>query len=206
MKQEIKKSEQAKYRMVEAIGKCMKRYSVESITVDQIAREAGLSRQTFYRHFRDKYDLINWHFDRLLLESFDQMGSGRTVREGLERKFAFIEAEHVFFYAAFKNDDQNNLKTHDFEMILDFYRELIQKKGGEPTQDILHLLEMYCQASVYMTVQWVLGKLSVTAGELVDLMIDAIPEKVRDLFVGLRILDSCDSRPMERPAAELARK
>ena len=185
----IGKNDRAKYRMVEAIGKCMKRYPVEDITVDQIAREAGLSRQTFYRHFRDKYDLINWYFDKLLLESFDQMGSGRTVREGLERKFAFIEAERLFFYAAFKNDDQNNLKTHDFEMIYAFYQNLVREKGGSLTDDQLHLLEMYCQASVYMTVQWVLRKLKVTEGELVDLMIDATPEKIRALFLELGILD-----------------
>ena len=190
MQDKVKKSDQAKYRMVEAIGKCMERYAVESITVDQIVKEAGLSRQTFYRHFRDKYDLINWYFDKLLLESFDQMGSGRTVREGLQRKFAFIEAEHLFFYAAFKYDDQNNLKTHDFEMIFDFYQDLVRKKGGVLTDDLLHLLEMYCQASVYMTVQWVLRKLNVSEAELVDLMIDATPEKIRLLFLELGILDA----------------
>ena len=187
MYRENTKKDHAKYRMVEAIGKCMERYPVENITVDQICREAGLSRQTFYRHFRDKYDLINWYFDKLLLESFDQMGSGRTVPEGLARKFAFIEAEHLFFYAAFRNDDQNNLKTHDFEMIFDFYQDLIVRKGGTLTGDLRNLLEMYCQASVYMTVQWVLRKLNVTADELVTLMLDAMPDKIRLLFLQLGI-------------------
>ena len=79
------RSMDAKFRLVTSIGECMKQYPLEDITVDQVARGAGLSRQTFYRHFRDKYDLINWYFDKLLLESFDEMGSGRTVREGLDR-------------------------------------------------------------------------------------------------------------------------
>ena len=183
-----KKNEQAKYRMVEAIGRCMKGQPVENITVDQIAREAGLSRQTFYRHFKDKYDLINWYFDELLLESFDQMGSGRTVREGLQRKFTFIEKEHLFFYAAFKNDEQNNLKQHDFEMILDFYRNLVKEKGGKLTGQDDSLLEMYCQASVYMTVKWVLNNMPSSEKTLANLMIDAMPPKLRELFIRLELI------------------
>ena len=186
---ERSKSMDAKMRLVEAVGNCMRQYPLENITVDQIAKEAGLSRQTFYRHFRDKYDLINWYFDRLLLESFDQMGSGRTVREGLDRKFAFIEEEHLFFFAAFQNDDQNNLKEHDFQMIFDFYKDLIAKKGGVLTPPLSRLLEMYCQSSVYMTVQWVLRKADISAQELTQLMLDAMPDKIRKLFRELGILE-----------------
>lgn len=30
------------------------------ISVQQIAQEAGINRQTFYYHFTDKYDLLRW--------------------------------------------------------------------------------------------------------------------------------------------------
>lgn len=36
-----------------------------------------------YRNFQDKYDLINWYFDKILIESFHQMGEGSTVYESL---------------------------------------------------------------------------------------------------------------------------
>ena len=183
------RSMDAKFRLVTSIGECMKQYPLEDITVDQVARGAGLSRQTFYRHFRDKYDLLNWYFDKLLLESFDEMGSGRTVREGLDRKFAFIQEEHLFFFAAFQNDDQNNLKEHDFQMIFDFYKDLIRKKGGTIDEAFTRLLEMYCQASVYMTVEWVLRRTQISASELTQLMLDAMPEKIRQLFLELGILE-----------------
>ena len=32
----------------------------EKVSVIDIAERAGLSRKSFYNHFRDKYDLINW--------------------------------------------------------------------------------------------------------------------------------------------------
>lgn len=46
----------------------------------------------------------------MLLESFEHMGEGRTVYEGLVNKFNFLRQEKLFFKAAFKNDEQNNLR------------------------------------------------------------------------------------------------
>ena len=34
---------------------------VEKITVKEICDTCGVTRQTFYRNFQDKYDLINWN-------------------------------------------------------------------------------------------------------------------------------------------------
>ena len=55
----------------------------ESTKFRQIVEVCGVTRQTFYRNFLDKYDLINWYFDKLLLKSFEHMGEGTTVYDGL---------------------------------------------------------------------------------------------------------------------------
>ena len=78
------KSESTKYRLAEAMKTCMKTTSVDDITIRQIVEVCGVTRQTFYRNFLDKYDLINWYFDKLLLKSFEHMGEGTTVYDGLE--------------------------------------------------------------------------------------------------------------------------
>ena len=115
------KSESTKYRLAEAMKTCMKTTSVDDITIRQIVEVCGVTRQTFYRNFLDKYDLINWYFDKLLLKSFEHMGEGTTVYDGLVKKFEYLKEEHLFFAAAFRSDDQNSLKEHDFELILEFY-------------------------------------------------------------------------------------
>lgn len=38
----------------------LKNKSFEKITIAEITAECRLNRQTFYYHFQDKYDLINW--------------------------------------------------------------------------------------------------------------------------------------------------
>ena len=152
------KSEEMKYRLAEAVKVCMKTTSVEKITVKEIVDACGTTRQTFYRHFQDKYDLVNWYFDKILLESFEHMGEGETIYEGLVKKFQYIQKEKLFFKMAFKSDDQNCL------------------------------MEMYCQGSIYMTVQWVFGRVKRTPEELAADLVKAMPEELAGVFERLNLL------------------
>ena len=178
-----------KYRLAEAMKTCMRTMPVEKITVKEIVQECGTTRQTFYRYFLDKYDLINWYFDKILLESFEHMGEGTTVYEGLCKKFQYIEEEKLFFKAAFRNDQQNCLREHDFQLILAFYTRQIEEKTKEPiSENLRFLLEMYCQGSIYMTVQWVLGERKSTPQEMAKALVSAIPSELYDVMKQLNLV------------------
>lgn len=184
-----RQNEQIKYRLADAMKQCMTKLPLEKITVKEIVEECGTTRQTFYRNFKDKYDLINWYFDKILLESFEHMGEGRTVCERLANKFHYIQDERLFFWVAFKNDAQNSLREHDFHLILQFYTGQIEEKTGRKiTESMRFLLEMYCQGSIYMTVQWVLGKIKATPEQMAESLVDAMPAGLAELFRRLELM------------------
>ena len=185
----MEKQEKTKYKLADSIKECMKATPVDKITVKNIVEGAGVTRQTFYRNFQDKYDLINWYVDKLVLKSFEQIGVGSTVGESLTKKLEFIQQEKAFFTGAFRSDDRNSLKEHDFELILRFYKELIARKTSKPLdQDIQFLLEMYCQGSVYMTVKWILGGMKESPGGMAQMLVDAMPPKLADVFGELGLI------------------
>ncbi len=178
-----RRQDRTRYRLAAAMKSCMEKMPVEKITVKEIVEECGITRQTFYRYFLDKYDLINWYFDKILAESFEHMGQGSTVYESLVRKFRFIDEERLFFDAAYRCDEQNSLKDHDFIKIRDFYRRLIETKSGQKlSRDTTHILEMYCRGSVYMTTRWVSGDVKGTPEEMARLLVDAMPVPIADIF------------------------
>ena len=112
------------------------------------------------------------------------MGRGKTVFEGLERKFTYIRDEQVFFAAAFKYDNQNSLREHDYQLILQFYEQLIlEKEGHMPDPELHFLLRMYCRGSIAMTVDWVLTGMKLTPSELAALLTDAIPPKLAEILL-----------------------
>ena len=59
---ERNKQEKTRYKLAASMKECMKSAPVDKITVKEIVEGCGVTRQTFYRNFLDKYDLINWYF------------------------------------------------------------------------------------------------------------------------------------------------
>ncbi|WP_392392087.1 TetR/AcrR family transcriptional regulator C-terminal domain-containing protein [Youxingia wuxianensis] len=179
--------EKIKYRLAESIKGLMETTPLDKITVKEIVSQAHTTRQTFYRNFKDKYDLVNWYFDKLAQKSFKQMGVSYTLREGLIKKFNFIKAERGFFSEAFRSDDYNSLFAYDYECILEFYTEIIKKKTGGPLEEeIAFLLRMYCRGSIYMTVEWATGGMKLAPEEIAGLLVEALPPRLGELLSDLR--------------------
>ena len=65
-------------RFIDSLKQLMEKKPLDKITVKEIVETSGMTRQTFYRNFKDKYDLVNWHFSQLADRSFRQMEIGRA--------------------------------------------------------------------------------------------------------------------------------
>ncbi len=171
-------------KMASSIKKLMEQTSLERITVTDVVKDAGVTRQTFYRHFRDKYDLVNWCFDILARECFEQMGVTLSLREGLILKFDFIRREGVFFAQAFKSSDYNSIKQHDYDFILEFYTNIIRRQTGKPLdEEIRFILELYCHGSISMTVEWAVSGMEKSSETLADCLIEALPARLAVLLL-----------------------
>ncbi len=176
--------DETRYIFAQAIKDLIKVVPLDKIAVTDIVTRSGMTRQTFYRYFKDKYDLVNWYFEKLVLQSFRQMGDGCSLQEALQLKFAFIESEHSFFKEAFKSNDYNNLVNYDFNCIYEFYKDIIEKNlNHEVDSDLDFLLKMYCKGSIDMTVDWVLNDMPLTIDKIVSLLIEALPKRLEPFIL-----------------------
>lgn len=178
--------DQTRYIFAQSIKDLMADHSLDKMTVTDIVKHSGMTRQTFYRYFQDKYDLVNWYFEKLADKSFRQIGNSSTLKEGLVKKFTFLYHDQVFFTQAFQSKDYNNVENYDYQCILEFYSRVIQKKIGTIPKDIMFLLKMYCHGSITMTVDWVIQGMKESPEEIADLLIDALPVKLEKLLSDLQ--------------------
>ena len=82
----MNKHDKTRYVFAQAIKGLIKVHPLDKIAVTDIVTRSGMTRQTFYRYFKDKYDLVNWYFEKLVLKSFRQMGDGCSLQEALQLK------------------------------------------------------------------------------------------------------------------------
>lgn len=55
-------SEITKKALGEAMKALMSTQTIRKVSVSDICQRCGINRKSFYYHFRDKYDLVNWIF------------------------------------------------------------------------------------------------------------------------------------------------
>ncbi len=87
------KHDRAKYKLAASIKECMKTTPVDRITVKDIVEGSGLTRQTFYRNFLDKYDK---EVQRLTNFPFGYRGVSFEYR-GYEIRIKSFGTYNVFF-------------------------------------------------------------------------------------------------------------
>ncbi len=64
------RSNQTKRLLAQSLMDLMMTTPLEKISVNDIVDHAGVGRNTFYYHFEDKYDLVNWYFQSGVTQFF----------------------------------------------------------------------------------------------------------------------------------------
>lgn len=147
-------------------------HSLETITIQQLLKKTGVSRQTFYNHFNDKNDLIQYIYLQRIIPLYNETDTQMNFYESLLDTFQRMKRYHVFMKQACLMNDQNCLKDYMFEHCKQFDLELHQKLyGEEPMPDALRFAtEYHATASSNMTLSWILSDMPASCEEMAQLI------------------------------------
>lgn len=105
-----------KKSLAAAMKKLLLAMPFSKISVSDICEECGMNRKSFYYHFKDKYDLVNWIF---YTEFFEL-----AVSEPFENGWDFMDAvcryfydNRIFYRKAFEITGQNSFRGYFQEML-----------------------------------------------------------------------------------------
>lgn len=71
------------------------------------------------------------------------------------------------------------MKQFDYDCIYAFYQQVIKKHTSlQEDKQLDFLLQMYCRGSIDMTVDWVKKNMQMPIDQIVQLLIEAIPQRL----------------------------
>lgn len=81
-------------RILSAALACLENADGKMVRISDVAKEAGLTRQTLYLYFRTRAELLVavTHFVDELKSSDDRLAKSRAATRGIDRLHAFVEA------------------------------------------------------------------------------------------------------------------
>lgn len=133
---------------------------LESITVTELTKACGVSRGTFYNHFLDIYDLINWTFETDIIAPLQSyILEHKGTWSGITERCLFKMYENRSFYSqAVRNTGQNNLRDYMQQRNLDSWKLLIESYMGDSKKfdpETLNFIERYtAQGIANMVIAW----------------------------------------------------
>jgi probable dihydroxyacetone kinase regulator len=141
-----------------SLKRLMEREPPARISVRKIVEGCGLNRQTFYYHFRDKHDRVNWIYENEALSEIANLRDHEHWTEGLARVFAYLFENRSFYVEALNMPGQNAFDGYLF----DATRLLIRGVADELAEglavakaDKVFICDFYAFAFVGVAVRWI---------------------------------------------------
>lgn len=132
-------------------------HDVDGVTVQMILDRSGVSRATFYRHYRDKYDLMNAFYRSHITSTLDGINHGVPWHEVHAEIVQHVYQNQKYYRRAFKTEGAESFSAFLEQFAYDYYAsKLRQANGGEEVDDENRVaLEILCGGHVATLKKWV---------------------------------------------------
>jgi probable dihydroxyacetone kinase regulator len=146
-----------KKAIASSIKELMKKRELQKISVADIVENCGINRQTFYYHFKDKYDLVNWIYYNEVVSAITKNPTYEDWSGAVLDVLNIMNREKYFYINALNVTGQNAFQDYFFEAtkgILVEIIEIISLEENIEEEDKDFIAEFYTYGLVGVTVQW----------------------------------------------------
>ncbi|MBP1756086.1 MAG: dihydroxyacetone kinase transcriptional activator DhaS [Firmicutes bacterium] len=140
------------------IKELLKKKSFDKITVSDITQACGLNRQTFYYHFQDKYELVDWIYYNeaisIIVDDLDYDNWNSKVLQFLKK----IKEEDYFYINTLKASVENEFREYLFKVTVELLCGVIHditSDTGVNDKDINFIAEFFAFGLIGVIVAWV---------------------------------------------------
>lgn len=168
--------------LTEALYALLQTRPIDSLSISELVQRAGIGRASFYRHFRDKYDLVCAVHRRVLEGTLLTYFEGRSFRAAVSDTLQVFTRHKRFYRNALTSTDINALGNFIFAQTYAFYGRALEQCGFSMDKHQARVLRQYCFGSVALLSEWILGDMDEDLEEYMQASICGLPDFVRGVL------------------------
>lgn len=171
--------------------------SFSKITVRDITNACSMSRQTFYLHFQDKFDLAYWAYKQQN-DTIIQQNTQSSWPVVLQRLLSSHQSSRSILHALDRYAKEplleQMLKDYTYQT---YYSIMVPRHRTEPIQpEVLFSLRFYCHGSADMTYEWIKSGMKESPLYIAEGLMRSMPDFLRYAFLqqGIPLDHSCQAQ------------
>ncbi len=159
---------------------------IEKITIREITDRAGVIRVTFYNHFQDKYELLEWICREELVNPIRILLWNDMEQEALTFLFNSILRNQEFYRHAAHMEGQNSFP----DIILSCFREVLteylqENTGNRPVKyewlTAERMGEIFAQSLTYVLIAWIRSGMQESPEDMVEMYMYVATHSMSDI-------------------------
>ena len=163
---------------------------LDKITVTDICEDCGISRMTFYYHFKDIYDLVEWVCLEDARVALDGKKTYDTWEEGYLRIFDAVLENKPFILNVYRCADREQVENYLYRLTYNLLDGVVEEKASGLSvrpEDKAFLANFYKYAFVGLMLDWIRQGMSEDPAKIVErvslVMHENIPRALTRLAV-----------------------
>ncbi len=157
--------------------------NIDKITIQNIVDNCDYSPATFYRNFKDKYDLIAWDYAQKTAQIINRIdGENYTWKQTLIDGAKHFYDEKEYLTNLFRHTTgHDSFVRYMAEINYNILKDHILAKTGKSElakQDELYV-RIYCLGTVCLTGEGLLGKYDATSEQIAEVYAKSLPEPLQ---------------------------
>ncbi len=160
-------------KLAASLKELTKKEAFEKITIRQITDGAGVIRVTFYNHFKDKYDLLEWIIFEEVINPVRILLEHEMYRDALILIFNNVLEEKAFYMRVARLEGQNSFREIITRAIRKLLFELFTEAAGKSGKKTAHswltpeyMADYYAQSMAFIVLYWIDEGMPIGAEEM----------------------------------------
>lgn len=141
------------------------------ITVSDIADDCGINRMTFYYHFKDIYDLVEWSCLEDAKRALDEKKTYETWQQGLLQIFEAAEENKPFILNVYRCVHREEVEKYLQPLVDQLLLGVINEETGNMTirdEDKQFIAQIYSYIFIGLMLDWIKDDMREDPQPLVD--------------------------------------
>lgn len=141
------------------------------ITVGDIADDCGISRMTFYYHFKDIYDLVEWSCLEDARRALDEKKTYETWQQGLLQIFEAVQENKPFILNVYRCVHREQVEKYLQPLVDRLVLSVIDEEVGDRTvrdEDKQFIAQVYSYIFIGLMLDWIKEDMQMDPQPLVD--------------------------------------
>lgn len=120
-------SQITKRALEESLKKMLIKKPLDKITVSDLTDDCGISRMTFYYHFKDIYDLVEWACVEDAARALKGKKTYDTWQMGFLQMFQAVEENKDFFISAYRSVNKELVEVYLHKLSYDLLYDVVEE-------------------------------------------------------------------------------